>query len=91
MISDKSIFMTRHFAGAFKRLYSTAHIARLLSIDVSTVKRWADSGKLQCYRTVGGHRRFRLDQVQAFIAGTYRERMSSLNSVTEPDVGRNRQ
>ena len=51
-----------------KQFFSTADIARLLSIDVSTVKRWTDSGKLQCYRTLGGHRRFRFDQVQGLIA-----------------------
>jgi excisionase family DNA binding protein len=53
-----------------KQFLSTADIARLMSIDVSTVKRWADSGKLQCYKTVGGHRRFRSDQVQALIGQT---------------------
>jgi len=60
-----------------KQFFSTADIARLLSIDVSTVKRWTDSGKLQCYRTLGGHRRFRFDQVQALIA----------RSATDADLG----
>ena len=51
-----------------KKLYSTADIARLLSIDTSTVKRWADSGRLQCYKTIGGHRRFSTQQIQEFIS-----------------------
>jgi excisionase family DNA binding protein len=46
---------------------STAEIARLLNVDASTVKRWTDSGKLQCYKTIGGHRRFSLNQVKEFI------------------------
>jgi len=50
-----------------KRLYGTADIARLLSIDPSTVKRWADSGRLHCYRTLGGHRRFSIDQIREFV------------------------
>jgi excisionase family DNA binding protein len=50
-----------------KTLYSTADIAHLLNVDASTVKRWADSGRLKCYRTVGGHRRFSMDQIQEFV------------------------
>jgi excisionase family DNA binding protein len=64
-----------------KQFLSTADIARLMSIDVSTVKRWADSGKLQCYKTVGGHRRFRSDQVQALIGQT----------ATDSDIANDRQ
>ena len=51
-----------------KTLFSTADIARLLNVDASTVKRWADSGRLQCFRTIGGHRRFSIDQIQSFVA-----------------------
>jgi excisionase family DNA binding protein len=64
-----------------KQFLSTADIARLMSIDVSTVKRWADSGKLQCYKTVGGHRRFRSDQVQALMGQT----------ATDSDISNDRQ
>jgi excisionase family DNA binding protein len=77
--------------GSPKRLLSTADIARLLSIDVSTVKRWADSGKLHCCKTVGGHRRFRIEQAQALIADYDLGERSSPNSVTEPDMGSGRQ
>jgi excisionase family DNA binding protein len=62
--------------GIFKnetKFYSTADIARLLSVDPSTVKRWADSGRLQCYKTVGGHRRFSLSQVKEFITSYHLE------------------
>ncbi len=50
-----------------KTLFSTADIARLLNVDASTVKRWADSGRLECFRTIGGHRRFSVQQIQAFV------------------------
>ena len=46
---------------------SSNDLARLLDINVSTVKRWADSGQLECIRTPGGHRRFRLDDVYVFL------------------------
>jgi len=37
-------------------------------MNVSTVKRLADTGHLPCVRTPGGHRRFRLDDVWAYLA-----------------------
>lgn len=39
----------------------------MLAVNSSTVKRWADSGKLRCFKTPGGHRRFTADRILAFI------------------------
>jgi len=33
-------------------------VARLLGVSPSTVSRWAREGRLECQRTLGGHRRF---------------------------------
>ncbi|MBP1647649.1 MAG: putative cobalamin binding protein [Bacteroidetes bacterium] len=60
-----------------RKLYSTADVARLLRVDASTVKRWADSGKLVCFRTIGGHRRFNLNQIREFIANYHLEGIAS--------------
>jgi excisionase family DNA binding protein len=38
--------------------------AQLLNVSGSTLRRWADSGRLGCVRTSGGHRRFRLVDIQ---------------------------
>lgn len=40
--------------------------ARLLGASEASVKRWADGGLLPSLRTVGGHRRFRPEDVVAF-------------------------
>lgn len=40
-----------------KRLFSIEQASRLLGKDPKTVRRWADSGKVYCERTKGGHRR----------------------------------
>jgi excisionase family DNA binding protein len=40
--------------------------ADLLGVNQSSVKRWADQGKLRCLRTPGGHRRFSLVDVESF-------------------------
>lgn len=38
--------------------------AQLLNVSGSTLRRWADSGRVGCARTAGGHRRFRLADIQ---------------------------
>lgn len=43
--------------------------ARLLGASEASVKRWADGGLLPSLRTVGGHRRFRPEDVAAFRRG----------------------
>ena len=39
-------------------LLSIGHIARQYGVSPSTIRRWCAQGKLQCCRTLGGHRRF---------------------------------
>ena len=48
------------------RLLSSTRVAELLGVAPSTVKRWADEGSLACERTVGGHRRFRVAEIERF-------------------------
>ncbi len=40
----------------------------MLQVDKSTVKRWTDDGKLKCFRTPGGHRKFRAEDLYQFMA-----------------------
>ena len=49
------------------RYFRSGELARLLHVDESTVKRWADRGLIRCYRTPGGHRKFTSRQVLDFI------------------------
>jgi len=43
--------------------------ALLLGVSLSTLRRWADAGRVPVYRTVGGHRRFQYRELQALVAG----------------------
>lgn len=49
------------------RLLTPGEVARLFGVDPKTVSRWADAGKLNALRTLGGHRRYRADEVQALL------------------------
>ncbi|MCB0113212.1 MAG: helix-turn-helix domain-containing protein [Caldilineaceae bacterium] len=41
--------------------------SELLGIHYSTLRTWADDGQIPVFRTPGGHRRFRLADVRAFL------------------------
>src|ERR1700694_6209656 len=46
---------------------STRQVAQLLGVGEASVKRWADAGEIDCFRTPGGHRKFRLRDVTGFV------------------------
>ncbi len=50
-----------------KSTYSTIELAQMLEVNESTIKRWADSGYLECIKTKGGHRRFPIRSVLKFV------------------------
>lgn len=45
---------------------STREVADLLAVTDTTVKRWTNSGKLKCAKTLGGHRKYLLSEVEKF-------------------------
>ena len=49
-------------------LLTVTQVAQLLNVHPHSVRRWADSGLLDCYR-IGfrGDRRFKSDDVEAFL------------------------
>lgn len=49
-------------------LYSSKQVADIIGVNESTVKRWADSGSLKCFRTPGGHRKFRKSDIREFTS-----------------------
>lgn len=49
------------------RLLSAGEVARLAQVSLRAVRGWADKGKLESFRTLGGHRRFREDDVAALL------------------------
>ena len=47
-----------------------AEVAALFRVDPKTVTRWADAGKVTAVRTLGGHRRYRRDEVENLLVGS---------------------
>ena len=41
----------------------------ILGVNQSTVRRWADSGQIRCFRTPGGHRRFAEEDLLSLTRG----------------------
>lgn len=48
-------------------LYTTHDVARLVSVDPSTVSKWIDRSLLIAFKTPGGHRRIREADLLAFL------------------------
>lgn len=50
-----------------KEVLTTFEASRYLNVAPKTVSNWIDAGHLKAYRTVGGHRRIRREDLEAFI------------------------
>jgi excisionase family DNA binding protein len=48
--------------------YSTRELAKLFRVDQTTIRRWADSGKLKCFKSPGGHRKFTPEHIGELIS-----------------------
>ena len=48
-------------------LLSPAEVALLFRVDPKTVTRWAKAGKLTSLRTLGGHHRYREQEVRDLL------------------------
>jgi excisionase family DNA binding protein len=46
---------------------STSQAASALGVSLGTIRRWADMGYLESYRTPGGQRRFSVAQIEQFL------------------------
>ena len=51
------------------RWLTLGQACRLLNVDESTLRRWADAGQVRTFRTPGGHRRFAESDVGGIVEG----------------------
>jgi excisionase family DNA binding protein len=60
--------------------------SRILGVDPDTLRRWADSGKIEVFTTPGGHRRFMRASIDAMLPRPRQARRQSLSALGEaPD------
>jgi excisionase family DNA binding protein len=52
-------------------LLTPGEVANFLRVDPKTVTRWARQGRLTSIRTPGGHRRYKLAELNALRAGLF--------------------
>lgn len=74
-------------------IFSTREMARLCGVNESTIKRWADSGRLRCLKTPGGHRKFRIQDALTFLSlygfdGLGLDDQSALPDTEDPNAAR---
>lgn len=50
-----------------EKVLLASEVAAIFGVTIGTVGRWADEGKLPGFRTPGGHRRFRREDIEEFL------------------------
>ena len=53
--------------GGQKMKTTIGKVAKELGVTIDTLRRWEKEGKITSERTVGGHRRYDLEQVQTYF------------------------
>ena len=51
----------------FKQSFSTSEVARFCHVTPDTVRKWAEAGRIPVFKTPGGHRRIRRDDLIQFL------------------------
>jgi excisionase family DNA binding protein len=69
---------------------SLSEVAELLGVHPSTVRNWADQGKLPVNRTQGGHRRFRRTDVELWTQSQRAANPQQADLVVQSALGRTR-
>jgi len=47
--------------------FNSEEAARILNVNVSSIKRWTEDGTLECVKTAGGHRKFTMQHLAKFL------------------------
>ncbi len=50
-----------------KLSYSTSDVAKYCHVTADTIRKWAEAGKIRVFKTPGGHRRIRRDDLLRFL------------------------
>ena len=56
------------------KIFSISKAAEYLGVFPLTLRNWAKKGKIQPFRTAGGHRRFKKSELDKIINGSFDQR-----------------
>jgi excisionase family DNA binding protein len=74
--------------GMTTRWVNLGRACEILGVNESTVRRWADSGEIRCFRTPGGHRRFAEGDLYAMTEGGAQRSESDLETAAVSRIRR---
>ena len=69
-INENTWYIGQTLRGKMKekiQYFNSLEAAKILGINVSTIKRWTDEGKLECIKSAGGHRKFLMSHLADFL------------------------
>ena len=70
MAGDRGNRSEDRSAGGGPEWLTLGQAAKYLGVAQSTIRKWSDSGRLPAFYTPGGHRRFRLGDLDEFLSGS---------------------
>ena len=70
------------------RWITLGQACKLLGVNESTLRRWADAGHVRSFRTPGGHRRFSEDDLRVLMAGQVPAQTEPYNSISNIALAR---
>ncbi|MFX0066478.1 MAG: recombinase family protein, partial [Candidatus Hermodarchaeota archaeon] len=66
---------------SMKHYLAIGEVSVRLGVCVTTLRRWDRDGKIQCYRTSGGHRRFALVEIERILSGGLTEELGKEDGI----------
>ena len=70
--------------------FNSEEAARILNVNVSSIKRWTEDGTLECVKTAGGHRKFTMQHLAKFLeehkTKTARANLFPIESETDLEI-----
>jgi excisionase family DNA binding protein len=70
------------------RWITLGQACKLLGVNESTLRRWADAGHVRSFRTPGGHRRFSEDDLRVLMAGQVPQQAEPYNAISNIALAR---
>ena len=67
-------------------LLTPGEVAALFRVDPKTVTRWAKTGRIQCIRTLGGHRRYPAGQFTTHLTPTTQALTGAVDQPRQADA-----